>query len=252
MYVSWSLYLAPISSVLMGTLPLLCFRRSLKLLGIAAAAYFTAIAAKVAIETAFRGFFSSAGIATFVAYGVLTCVFEGGLAFAFISIFRQTAVSDVRSGLFYGLSLSFWENTVLMGFLVSPFNIINLAILPFLPASLLPPGAAAIFAINYMPLLLPHVFDRITSATVHVMFGFMTYASVRSSDLRRLLLVMPLGMIDSIATWWDFNRSAMSYLDISLIMLVTAVVASLVILTLSRELGNFRLALKQEFLFSRR
>lgn len=249
MHVSWSLYLAPLSSILIGTLPLLFFRRSLKLFGIAAAAYFTAIAAKIAIETAFHGFFSSPGIAAYLAYGILTSIFEAGLAYAFILFFRKAAIEDGRSGLFYGLSLSFWESTVLIGFLTAPFNIIDLIIIPFIPAGLLPADASSIYAINYLPLLLPHIIDRISSLIVHLMFGFAAYEAVKQSRVSRMLPVMSLGMIDSIAAWWDFNKGALSYLDLSIILLAVTVAASFLILAMTGELDNFRHAIRRELLF---
>jgi hypothetical protein len=115
-YVNPTDFLAPGIALVVGILPVLYFRRSAALFGIAALAYFVAIGGKVVVEGTFSSFFSRAGLPTYLAYGLLTFFLEVGLAWAFLRIFRgQLLAPDQRLGWVFGTDLAFFENPILLG-----------------------------------------------------------------------------------------------------------------------------------------
>jgi hypothetical protein len=107
------------------------------------------------------------------------------------------------------------------------------------------------YSLNYVPLLLPHLLDRGSSMVAHLMFGFMTFASVKYGKIGKFLVVLPLGFTDSLAAWYDLARPPLTYLEISLILLTLTIIASLAILVVSGELKEFRDSLTSEFILHR-
>ncbi|TRM96051.1 hypothetical protein DMP16_07970, partial [Sulfolobus sp. B1] len=60
--------LSPLVSIIIGVLPVLVFKKSKSLFGIAAASYFTAITAKEITQLSFHSFFITPSIPTYLSY----------------------------------------------------------------------------------------------------------------------------------------------------------------------------------------
>lgn len=204
MYVNPSDFLAPGIALVVGTLPVLYFRRNAALFGIAALAYFVAIGGKVVVEGTFSSFFSRAAIPTYLAYGLLTFFLEVGLAWAFLRILRgQLPAPDQRLGWVYGTDLAFFENAILLGLL--PL----LELLAVSQPSVRLAGSAA-YSASFLPSALPYLGERTASLIAHGVWGLVAYVAVVRNRARLLWVTLPLALLDSIASWWDFTH-AVSY-----------------------------------------
>ncbi|MGI0071964.1 MAG: hypothetical protein ACRECT_07890 [Thermoplasmata archaeon] len=118
MYVNPTEYLSPIIAILIGVIPVLYFRWKGALFGIAAAAYFLAIGSKGVVEVLFAPFFQLDTLPVYLAYGLLTFVFEVGLAYLFLRpVWKGERPPDLHAGWAYGSYLAFYENAVLLGLL---------------------------------------------------------------------------------------------------------------------------------------
>ncbi len=218
-----------------GILPLLYFRRDGILFGIAALAYFIAIAAKLIVEQSFVSFFSGHSLAAYAAYGVLTAVSEIGLAYAFVRVYTGGYRPD--RGWAYGVYLAFFENAILIG----AFGFLSLIALAITNSnsgqSALGPGAALI--------LVSASFERISSLIAHAVWGYLVfYAAVNRKPLHALLPV-PLAFVDSLAAWWNATH-AIAYPLLIAVLFTFVVIASILILYLSGHWEDARRGLSRK------
>lgn len=223
-------YLPPVLSIAVGILPVLYFRRNGTLMAIAAVAYFIAILAKLVVQVSFLSFFQHPSIATYLAYGVLTAVFEIGFAYAFVFAFRDAFTPE--RGWAYGVYLAFYENAIYIG---------GLGLLSLVLSDLVGLGAqsAAQLTLNSILLIALSAVERIISLIAHAVWGYIAlYAALKKKPLH-LLLAVPLAFIDSIAVWWDFTH-AIGYALLLLILLVYTVGVSLTALYASGMFAEAR------------
>ena len=203
MYVQPSEFLAPAIAIVVGVLPVLYFRRKGVLLGIAAIAYFLAIGAKSVVESVFLGFFQSATLPAYLAYGLLTFVFEVGLAYAFLRTvwtYEVPSGPSHHAGWTYGTYLAFFENAVLLGAL----PLLGLVVVS--SSAIHAPASGDPYAANVLPLALPYVFERLSSLIAHAVWGLVVYVALWQRRPLLVLTVLPLAMIDALAAAWDFTH----------------------------------------------
>ncbi len=234
MYVQPSEYLAPAIAIVVGVLPVLYFRRKGALLGLAAFAYFLAIGAKAVLESVFLGFFQSATLASYLAYGLLTFVFEVGLAYAFLRLAWTYEVSSGPShhaGWTYGTYLAFFENAVLLGAL--PL----LGLLAVSSSGIHAPASGDPYAANVLPLAFPYVLERLSSLIAHAVWGLLVYVALWQRRPILVLTVLPLAMIDALAAGWDFTHFV-SYPVLVVLLLGYTLVTSALALYLSGIWGT--------------
>ncbi|TRM97182.1 hypothetical protein DJ527_12175, partial [Sulfolobus sp. F1] len=162
--------LSPLVSIIIGVLPVLVFKKSKSLFGIAAASYFTAITAKEITQLSFHSFFITPSIPTYLSYGLLTAVLEPGFAYIYLVVFKPKL--DIQLGLSYGVYLAFYENAILLGLLLFPdYLILNI---PF-----------------SLTLLISHIMDRLSSLILHLFWGFSSVLAIMKKDIKYLLISMP-------------------------------------------------------------
>ncbi|BCU70726.1 hypothetical protein [Stygiolobus caldivivus] len=198
-------------SLIIGVVPLFLVKRSLLVLGIAAAAYFSAIITKLVIQTSFLQFFQTPQIPTYLAYGALTAITEPGFAYLFARFVKRYPQT-------YGVSLAFWENGFLVGFL----TVLN--------GILLPPDfsiSSPLLAEPLAVIILGKTMDRLSSLFLHYSWGVCAYLSFWKKDVKYILSVAPLGLLDSLTAYMSLAHVS-NYLEISFPAFIVGVVGLLV------------------------
>jgi hypothetical protein len=181
-------------SLAVGGIPVLFVKRSWILLALSIPAYFLAILSKAIVSSLLVSVVDSPTLVAYLIAGTETALAEVGLAYVFLWLGRRS-LREAKMGFTYGIYLAFWENFILLGLL----DLLNLSQLTS-------------STVNFIPLLLPHFLDRVTSLLAHMYWGFMDYMAVFRGKLRYLFMAMPLGFIDSLAAWWDLTK-AIPYLE---------------------------------------
>lgn len=221
--------------IIIGILPLLYFKRDGILFGIAALAYFIAIVGKIIVEESFSHFFAESSIATYIAYGALTAVFEIGLAYAFVSVYTGGYRPD--KGWAYGVYLAFFENAILIGAL----GLLSLLALSLTSSQAgegtLGPGAV-LTAVSAS-------FERISSLIAHGVWGYMVFYAAMNRKPIQALLPVPLAFVDSLAAWWNATH-AVAYPLLIAILLAYVVITSVLILYLSGHWEDARRGLSRK------
>lgn len=216
------LFLQPVASLLIGAIPLvymkLRYRTSLwaSLLIASAAAYFSAIAAKVVLQyltvrplTAMIG----QGVPLAIYFGVQTSIFEVGLAYLMIRYTSRKTKLDPRDGEFYGLGLAFWENGVYLGAL-SLINLLSIYLILQSNSALAEQTYKILMSTNpalfELPgkLLVPvavSAVERISSLLAHFSWGTLVTLAVLTKRIRYLLYALPMGLVDTFAALYQFH-----------------------------------------------
>ncbi|AHC52621.1 hypothetical protein SUSAZ_09440 [Sulfolobus acidocaldarius SUSAZ] len=207
--------LYPLISIIIGVIPVLVFKKSVYLLGIAAASYFTAIILKEIIQLSFRGFFTTPSLPTYLSYGILTTVLEPGFAYLYLVLTK--AKVNGQLGLSYGSYLAFYENAIFLG-LLSLSNYLILSV-PFSPLS---------FALYGL--------ERTSSFILHLFWGFASALSVSKKDIKYLFISMPYGMTDSFVAYYDLSHSISLVLTELILFIVS--ISSLPIIRLLYRMEN--------------
>jgi hypothetical protein len=222
-YVNPTEFLLPIIAIIVGVVPVLYFPRRAVLLGLAALAYFVAIATKEVVELSFSSFFEQPSIPTYLAYGALTFFFEVGFAYVFLLRFRRGETTErPRSGWTYGIYLAFFENAVLLGALV----LLELLLVEISPVHL---TAGDPYAANELSLAAPYLGERSVSLLGHGVWGFLAYMATVRRRPGLVLWTIPLAMLDAIAVAWDFTHFV-SYPVLILLLLAYTVLTSVLAL----------------------
>lgn len=225
-YINYTFYLGPIIAIIVGLLPLVFLKKiNYFLIGVAALAYFTAIGSKIVMELLFEPFFTTSSIQVYVAYGLLTLVFEIGYAYVFLLFISKNNKLEMKDSVSYGAYLGFYENFILLGVLA----LLSLIVYALTPASALPQSMVSFYSGSYLPFALPHLVDRLSSMIAHMFWGFMVFISVIKRTPKYFLYSMPMAFVDSIAAWWDFTH-VVSYPIISIVILsFTTAIACLMV-----------------------
>ncbi len=225
MYVNPTQYIAPVASIIIGIVPVIYLRKDGMLFAIAAAAYFIAIVCKIVVEGVFSGFFGERSLATYIAYGCLTAVFEIGLAYALVHLYSGSY--RPWKGWAYGSYLAFFENSILVGGLsLFTLLIVNVAVIPGT-------GTDA-YAANAIPIDIPSAFERLTSFIAHAAWGYFAFYAALQKKPLMVLPAVPLAFIDSIAAWWDLTH-AISYPLLVAILFAFVVVVTVLALYLTSQ-----------------
>ena len=149
-------------------------------------AYFVAISAKVAVQTAVS--VPSDDLLAGLYYGVQTAALEIGLAY----LLARSAVRERRIGVeqapAYGAGLAFWENGVLLGLLALP----GLALAISNGGSGLPSGSLG----QVLALVALGTLERGSSVLAHFSWGILVVVAAASGRSRYLLAALPMGLID--------------------------------------------------------
>jgi hypothetical protein len=150
------------------------------------AAYFLAIAGKVAFQLAVPVPSNTVAAGTY--YGLQTVVLEVGLAY----VFARQAIAEnrmrVEQATAYGAALAFWENGVLLGLLALP----SLLIVILSGGSGLPSGSVG----QVLQLVALGSLERVSSILIHLSWGVLVVVAAASKKARYLMVALPMGFVD--------------------------------------------------------
>ena len=76
------------------------------------------------------------------------------------------------------------------------------------PSVTLAGGSA--YSASFLPSALPYLGERVASLIAHGVWGLVAYVAVVRNRACLLWVTLPLALLDSIASWWDFTH-AVSY-----------------------------------------
>jgi|YelNatPaOPRAMG01_1025707.scaffolds.fasta_scaffold101327_1 hypothetical protein len=177
-------------------------------------AYAVAIALKYAVQLPTIGLVSGAGhVVLGVYYGLQTVFFEVGLAYVVAYLAVKRSNLDGRDAEAYGSGLAFWEN---VGFL-SILSLVNLIAyyvilsnggsLADLTYNQLIKGAPSLFSSNTEALGLVGigVLERVSSALIHIAWGYLCVMAVLYHKKRLFLIALPMGFIDFLVPFAQQN-----------------------------------------------
>ncbi len=219
MHVNPTEFLSPAIALAVGILPVLYFRWKGSFFGAAAMAYIFAIAAKAIVQASFPNFFQTPSLPTYLAYGLLTFVFEVGLAYLILLPFwKGETAPTYHAGWTYGVYLAFYENALLLGAL--PLLTLLVVSSPAVQLATNP------YAVSFLPVALPYLGERTSSLIAHATWGLVVYAALWRRRPWLVLTALPMAMIDAIAAWWDFTH-AVSYPLLVVIFLTYTVLTAI-------------------------
>jgi hypothetical protein len=192
-------------SIFIGIIPLFLVKRDWKVILIAGVAYILAILGKDIIQLAFLSFFLTPQIPTYIAYGILTTIFEPGFAYLFSRFIKENPKT-------YGIGLAFWENAILLGLLELPYAFIETTttVLPLL-----------------LYLIIIKIMDRTSSLLLHYSWGISAYYSFWRKELKYIFTVAPLGMVDSLTAYVSLTHS--SYFIVAIPLIIVSIVGFLLV-----------------------
>lgn len=188
-------------------------RKSFKwiILGYALVAYAGAIIIKVIFQDftakSVVSTFGSVSIVTGLYYGLQTSILEVGLAYLVIKYALKKGSYGIEDAGSYGISLSFWENGVLLGIIslisvLSSYLVISLGpssvskmVLDSLQASqpsLFYPASKA------LPLIGLSGLERVSSLFAHFSWGILVFLAAFARKRRYFFIALPMGLIDAL------------------------------------------------------
>lgn len=168
-YVYNAFIIIPLISFFIGLIPILIFRPRLSIFVLGLIAYFTAIGLKYLVQYVILPYQHVLDLPAYIVgtyFGAQTAVFEVGLAFLFIYIYKKVEIKDAMS---YGVTLAFAENGIMVGIVSLISGIINMALLPYYP----PLMRSLVLSEASIPYIydLYHTMDRISSFLLHTAWG---------------------------------------------------------------------------------
>lgn len=192
-------------SIFIGIIPLFLVKRDWKVILIAGGAYISAIVGKAIIQLAFLSFFLTPQIPTYIAYGILTTIFEPGFAYLFSRFIKENPKT-------YGIGLAFWENAIFLGLLGLPNAFIE--------------TTTTVLPLLYV--LVIKIMDRTSSLFIHYSWGVSAYYSFWRKELKYIFAVAPLGMADSLVAYVKLTHSS-NYFIVAIPSLIVSIVGFLLI-----------------------
>ena len=200
--------------------------------------YFTALP--------FINYFGSVSVATGLYYGLQTSLLEVGLAYVVIryAIRRHDYESKYASS--YGISLSFWENGILLGVyplinLALSYILIsaNLAGLSQLLSDTLMKSEPGLFAptLQALPSIGLSGIERTSSLFAHYSWGVLVFLSVTRKKVSYFLIALPMGLIDALV---PYARVMGIYRFEAILFFITVIFLAIVILVQKRNVDNIQ------------
>ena len=208
-------------AISLGAVILWWLRRGFRgaILLMSAAAYFVAIGAKEAIQlptaASVEAKFGATSVGLGLYFGLQTVFLEVGLAYLFAVYLARSRGLKVTDAVPYGLSLSFWENGVLLGV----FSILSLGVTYLLlaaggseastlyyqlvnaqPSVFLPPA-------SLLPTVLIGTLERVSSMLIHTAWGMLCVFSAVSRRKRYLAYALPMGLVDALVPFASLNTN---------------------------------------------
>ncbi|MDT7901390.1 MAG: hypothetical protein RRE78_05765 [Acidianus sp.] len=191
-------------SIFIGIIPLFLVKRDWKVILIAGVAYILAIVGKAIIQLAFLSFFLTPQIPTYIAYGILTTIFEPGFAYLFSRFIKENPKT-------YGIGLAFWENAIFVGLLELPNAFIE--------------TTTTVLPLLYIVII--KIMDRTSSLLIYYSWGISAYYSFWRKELKYIFTVAPLGMVDSLTAYVNLTHS--SYFIIAIPFMIVSIVGFLLV-----------------------
>jgi hypothetical protein len=192
-------------SIFIGIIPLFLVKRDWKVILIAGGAYISAIIGKAVIQVSFLSFFLTPQIPTYIAYGILTTIFEPGLAYLFSRFIKENPKT-------YGIGLAFWENVIFEGLLELPNAFIA--------------TTTTVLSLSYIVAI--KIMDRTSSLLIHYSWGVSAYYSFWRKELKYIISMAPLGMVDSLAAYVNLTHSA-NYFTVAVPSIIVGIVGFLLV-----------------------
>jgi hypothetical protein len=185
------------------------------------AAYFLAIAAKVAFQLAVPP--PSNPYLEGAYYGLQTSVLEVGLAYGFARVAFARHRMGVEQAPAYGAALAFWENGVLLGLLALP----GLAITIATGGSGLPSDSVG----QVVGLVALGTLERVSSILAHFSWGILVVVAAATGQRRFLVAALPMGLIDFLVPF----APTMSLVEFEAMVFALSVLCLTVTYVLTRE-----------------
>lgn len=183
-------------------------------LGFALVAYAVAILLKVVIQTITLSWmlsrFGTPSVAIALYFGLQTSFLEVGLAYAVAWFAVSRKSMGMKDAEAYGISLSFWENGVLLGLLslvslLSDYLIIvyapgigsavSSALMTSQPSLFGPTNSSTLFTIGLGGL------ERVTSLLAHLSWGILTVLAAVRKKPAYFAIALPMGVIDALVPY---------------------------------------------------
>lgn len=247
-------FLSPVIPVVVGFFLIFYWKAKRSFRWVILAYALLAYAGAIIIKAIFQSFtasyvidtFGSVSVATGLYYGLQTSILEVGLAYVVARYAigsKKMVESDAEA---YGLSLSFWENVVLLG-IISLFSLLS----TYLTIAYGPAGIAstvrdellktspALFS-GTLPALKSvglSVMERTSSLLAHFSWGFLVVVAVSRRKIIYLLLALPMGLIDALVPY----ASTIGVAKFEFILFgITVVFLIITIIVMKREKVAFR------------
>lgn len=216
----------------------------ISILAITFLAYFGAIAIKVVFQTFTVGYiigeFGYVSPESSLYYGLQTSILEVGIAFLLARYGVRKKYFTISNATSYGVSLSFWENGILLGVLSGISLISDFLIIAFAPHNVstvvynaiksqqpsLLYGAKEAFGLVMLSIL-----ERFSSLFAHVAWGILVVMSVTLKKRKYLYIALPMGLIDALVPY----SSVMGIVLFELIIFALSLLFMLLALILLRE-----------------
>lgn len=208
-------------------------------------AYAGAIALKYAIQiptySTLKSMYGSPSLVIALYFGLQTVFLEVGGAYlvARYAIRRKTLEkADAES---YGISLSFWENGVLIGLLTSINLVSYFLIIGYGPAPLaqsvhniLIKNQPGLFDTGYPAVLnvFLSILERVSSAMAHIAWGILTLLAAAVNKRRYLYMALPMGLLDALVPY----AGSMGIVRFEIVIFVLALCFLLIAVYVERSL----------------
>lgn len=174
-------------------------------------AYVGAIIIKVIFQaftaTSVISYFGYTSVATGLYYGIQTSVLEVGLAYVVANYARRKKMFVYSDAEGYGLSLSFWENAALLGFLPLISLLSSYLSIAYGGADLssvvrdtLLESKPSLFSgtVAALPSIGLSILERVSSLLAHFSWGFLVLVSAFTGKRVYLAIALPMGLIDAL------------------------------------------------------
>lgn len=181
--------------------------------------------------------FGSVSVVTGLYYGLQTSIFEVGLAYLVAGYAMKRDIFREGDAEAYGLSLSFWENGVLLGlfsfisFLSSYMAIAygGQGISDTLSSELLKSQPSLFYGtFEALPLVGLSILERVSSLLAHFSWGFLVLVAASRKKVVYFLIAFPMGLIDGLVpfatsigiVWFELIIFALSLIFLAVALYV--------------------------------
>lgn len=214
-------FLSPLIPIIFSFFLIFYWRRKKSFKWVILAYALVAYAGAILIKAVFQSFtagqivstFGSVSVVTGLYYGLQTSILEVGLAYLLIIYALKRGSYEVKDAGSYGISLSFWENGVLLGIfplisILSSYLAISFGS-PSVSKTVLDSLQTAQPSLFYplskaLPLVGLSGIERVSSLLVHYSWGLLVFLAAFAKKPRYFLIALPMGLIDALVPFANY------------------------------------------------